>query len=164
MKKFLSIVMFIVIALETSILAQAAENGIITENSQNKSGNITVDYNAGVTYKITIPASVTFTDTEKDIERGLLVENVLLNEGSTLNVAVESLNNYKLKNGEGYIDYYLMINRYTILEENNSNILIVEAGEASGWVMLYFITDLNKEHALYAGNYTDTLTFTVTID
>lgn len=164
MKKLLSIIMFTAIFLRTSIFTQAAGYGTILQNSQVESGSITVDYNAGVTYKLTIPASVTFTDTEKEIERGLLVEDVLLNEGSSLNVSIESLNDFKMINGEGYIDYHLMINRQVPTEKNNYNVLTVEAGENSGWAVLYFITELNKKNALYAGNYTDTLTFTVTID
>ena len=75
MKKLLSIIMFTAIFLRTSIFTQAAGYGTILQNSQGESGSITVDYNAGVTYKLTIPASVTFTDTEKEIERGLLVED-----------------------------------------------------------------------------------------
>ena len=88
-----------------------------------------------------------------------------INEGKTLNVNVGSLNGFKMKNGkEASIDYELAINYNPTLKENNMTILTVLAGEHTGWVILDFITELNKEKAFYAGNYTDTLTFTVSIE
>ena len=39
----------------------------------------------------------------------------------------------------------------------------VEAGEHSGGAILDFTTELDWVHALYAGNYTDTLTFTAEV-
>lgn len=164
MIKILSVIMLAIIALGMPIISLAAEDEIITQDSEEKSGKITVDYNMGVTYTVTIPASVTFTDAEKTVERGLLVDNVSLNEGSILNVNVASLNTFQMRNGEAYIDYDLRVNYDYTLEENDINILTVEAGEGSGWVVLYFVTELEKDNAFYAGKYTDTLTFTITID
>ncbi|MCH5343398.1 MAG: hypothetical protein J1E64_05110 [Acetatifactor sp.] len=164
MIKILSVIMLAIIALGMPIISLAAEDEIITQDSEEKSGKITVDYNMGVTYTVTIPASVTFTDAEKTVERGLLVDNVSLNEGSILNVNVASLNTFQMRNGEAYIDYDLRVNYDYTLGENDINILTVEAGEGSGWVVLYFVTELEKDNAFYAGKYTDTLTFTITID
>lgn len=164
MKKLLSVIMLVAIMLGLPIISMAAENGTITQDSQEPSGKISVDYNMGVTYTVTIPASVTFTDAEKRVERSLLVVDVLLDEGSSLNVNISSLNDFQMRNGESYIDYYIMYNYSTVPEGNNYNILTVDAGERSGWVILDFITELNKENALYAGNYNDTLTFTVSIE
>ena len=164
MKKLLPFILITVLTLRSSIISLAAAGEIITQDSQEKSGNITVGYDAEATYTVTIPTSVTFTDTEKTIERPLLVTNVILNEGSTLNVNITSLNNFKMIYGEGYMEYYLLINSNNAPKENSYTILTVLAGESSGWAILTFITDLKKDHVLYTGNYTDTLTFTVTID
>lgn len=163
MKRLLSVILFVTITLGTSFISLAAGD-VITQDSQEKSGQITVDYNAEVSYTVTIPASVTFTDSEKNIERPLEVKDVMMNEGSTLSVNVASLNNFQMRCGEGYIDYKIMMNYATALEENNRNILSVNAGEKSGWAILSFVTDLKKDNAKYAGNYTDTLTFTVVIN
>lgn len=164
MKKIITAILSVLCYLNISIVSLAFSGETITQDSQKKSGDITVGYNAEVTYTVTIPASVTFTDAEKEIERPLMVSNVILNEGSTLNVNLVSQNNYKMMYGEGYIEYSLMVNYNDALKENNINILTVLAGESSGLAILDFITDLNKDHALYTGNYTDTLTFTVMID
>lgn len=163
MKKLLSVILFAAITLGTSFISLASEE-VITQDSQEKSGQITVDYNAGVSYTVTIPASVTFTDNKKTDERGLEVKEVLLNEGTSLNVYVASANNFQMKYGQGYIDYKIMINHDSRLEQNNSKILIVNAGEKAGVEILEFVTDLDKRAAKFAGNYTDTLTFTVKVE
>lgn len=162
MKKVMSIIMAAIITLGLSVSAFAESS--ITQDSEEKSGNTNVDYSLGVSYTVTIPASVTFTDTQKEVDRGLLASNVILNEGSTLSISVSSLNGFVMRNGEGYIDYSLKVNYNAIPEENNFDILIVYAGESSGTAILSFATDLNKENAHYAGKYTDTLTFTVSVE
>lgn len=164
MKKWLAIIMTTVMILGMPMLPLTVKGEEITLDSREQSGKININYNMEVSYTVTIPASVTFTDTEKNVERSLLAKDVLLNEGSSLNVIVSSLNNFQMKNGDSYIDYSLLINQGDVLKDNDSTILTVLAGENSGWAIVNFVTDLNKENALYAGNYIDTLTFTVTID
>lgn len=164
MKKMLAVIMIVVFSFHISMLSLMAAGETITQVSGEKSGNITVGYDAGVSYTVTIPANVTFTDTEKSVERGLQVSNVVLDEGSTLSINITSLNNFRMVNGEGYIEYSLLANNNETPKENNYIILTVLAGERSGWVILDFITELNKDHVFYAGNYTDTLTFTVTVN
>ena len=77
MKKILSVILIIVFTLSGSVLSLASGE-VITQDSQGNSSNITVDYNAGVTYTVTIPASVAFSDAEKEVERSLQVSNVVL--------------------------------------------------------------------------------------
>ena len=163
MKRILSLVLLMSFILPGSVILRTAGQ-TITQDSGESSSSLTVDYNAGVTYTVTIPASVTFSDTEKEVERALQVSNVVLNAGSVLNVNLTSLNQFKMKCGEGYIEYGLKINHNEAPEGHNYTVLTVPAGENTGWAILNFSTDLQKEHALYAGNYTDTLTFTVVIN
>lgn len=164
MNKLLAVIMSAVIALGMVIHPQAAGSVTITQDSEEKSGNTNINYSAEETYTVVFPASVTFTDSEKAIERGLQVSNVLINEGSSLNVYVSSLNNFKMRNGEGYIDYKLMINYNGNPEEYDYRILSIDAGEGGGVAILYFVTELNKDNTKYAGTYTDTLTFTVSVE
>lgn len=164
MKKFLSLIMLVALTLGMPTNSLAAEGATITQDSQDKSGKINVDYNMEESYTVIFPASVTFTDMEKTVDRGLQASNVVLNEGSSLNVNVASLNNFKMRNGDGYIDYKLLVNTHAAPEENNYTILTVEAGEGTGLAIISFTTELEKKNALYAGNYTDILTFTVSID
>ena len=163
MKKWFACILTVFFTLSVPSVS-LAEGETITQDSQENSGNITVGYNAEVTYTVTIPASVTFSDTEKEIERSLQVSDVVLNEGSVLNVNISSLNHFTMVRNEGYIDYDLLVNYHEIPKDDQYTILTVAAGESSGWAILNFATDLQKEHAQYAGNYTDTLTFTVSID
>ncbi len=164
MKKLSAIVLAAVLLLTSPSLWLVSSGNIITQDSGEKSGNITVGYDAGVAYTVTIPASVTFTDSEKRIERPLQVNNIVLSEGSTLSVNIASSNHFKMTHGEGYIEYSLLVNSNAVPKQNSFNILKVAAGEKSGWAILEFVTDLDTEHASYAGSYTDTLTFTVTIN
>ncbi len=163
MKKWIAAMIIILLTLSSAVISMAAGE-TITHESGEKRGSITVGYNAGVTYAVTIPASVTFSDTENVAERSLQVTNVVLNEGSVLHVNLASRNNFKMMNGEGYMEYHLKINSHDVQEDDQYTILSVSAGEPSGWVILNFVTDLQKDHLLYAGNYTDTLTFTVSIE
>ena len=157
--------MTIIMTLGVPIYSRASEETATTQDSQEKSGNTNVDYNLEETYMVTFPASVTFTDTEKSIDRGLQVSDVVLREGSSINVYVASLNDFKMKNGEGSIAYQLIVNNnYDKPVEHNSNVLTVVAGEKAGVAILTFTTALDKSKAPYAGRYSDTLTFTVSID
>ena len=118
MKKLLPFIMMIVFIFHLSAVSLVAAGEAITQDSPEKTGNTTVGYDAGVTYTVTIPANVTFTDTEKSVERPLLVSNVVLNEGSTLNVTIASLNDFKMVYGEGYDDGYI---EYNILVNSNES-------------------------------------------
>ena len=123
-----------------------------------------MNYNMGSSYEITIPASVTFTDSETTVERALQARNVRIDADKALNVMVSSENGFKMVNHDASMDYHIIINYASTPEGNHFNILKVKAGESSGWAILQFVTELSKGEALYAGNYTDTLTFQVSVD
>lgn len=163
MKKMLSFIVLIVMVLAMPIHVSASEKEV-TQDSDEKSGKISIDYNGEENYTVTIPASVTFTDEEKRVERGLQVANVMLNEGSSLHVTVTSQNGFKMKRNDGYIGYELLVNYNKTPNASTYEILTVHAGEEIGLAILTFITELDKSHALYTGNFTDTLTFTVSVD
>ena len=165
MKKILSVIMMVLMTLGMPMYSLASEGMAITQDSPEKSGNTNVDYNLEETYTVTFPASVTFTDTEKSIDRGLQVSDVVLQEGHSINVNVASLNDFHMKNKEGSIAYQLIINNNDDKPvENNSTILTVDAGKKAGVAILTFITELDKSKAPFAGRYSDTLTFTVSVE
>lgn len=165
MKKILSVIMMVLMTLGMPMYSLASEEMAITQDSQEKSGNTNVDYNLEETYTVIFPASVTFTDTEKSIDRGLQVSDVVLQEGHSINVNVASLNDFHMKNKEGSIAYQLIVNNNDDKPvEHNSTILTVDAGEKAGVAILTFITELDKSKAPFAGRYSDTLTFTVSVE
>ena len=98
MKKWVFVILIVFLTL-SSLTVSLASGETITQDSKENSGNITVDYNAGVTYTVTIPASVTFSDAEKQVERSLQVSDVVLDEGTALNVNLASRNDFKMMNG-----------------------------------------------------------------
>lgn len=165
MRKILSVIIAAVIAsVMMTIPVDADSTGIvINKESIEQSGDITIDYALDESYTVTIPASVTFTDEVRSVERSMWAEEVVLNEGRTLYVSVSSLNNFRMVNKDSYIDYYIKMNYATIPQGNDYDVIIVEAGEKAAWAILEFKTELVKDHAAYAGTYTDTLTFTVSI-
>ena len=141
-----------------------ASGEIITQDSLENGTSVTVGYNAGVSYTVTIPANVTFSDDEKKVESSLLASDVVLAEGSSLNIKLASLNDFKMINNGGYIEYSLLVNNHNAPEDGDFTVLSVPAGQNTGWALLDFVTELDREHAYYAGNYTDTLTFTVAVE
>lgn len=165
MKKILSIIIIVAMTLGLPIYSLASEETTTTQDTQEQSGNTNIDYTMEETYTVIFPANVTFTDTETSIDRGLQVSDVVLREGSSLNVNVASLNDFQMKNGEGSIAYRLVVNNNDSNPVvHNSTVLTVLAGEKTGLAVLTFTTDLDKSNAPYAGRYSDMLTFTVSIN
>ena len=164
MKKIVTMLLAATLTFALPVGAHAAGEVEISQDSQEKSTAISVDYTVDMYYTVTIPASVTFTDSVKSVDRPLQVSDVRLDKGQTLNVGISSQNDFQMRNNDKYIDYSLTINYATTPEQNNFTLLRVEAGEPSGWAILTFSTDLQKDHAQYTGRYSDTLTFTVSIE
>ena len=164
MKKIVTMLLAATLTFVLPVGAHATGEVEISQDSQEKSAAINVDYTVDMSYTVTIPASVTFTDSVKSVDRPLQVSDVRLNEGQTLNVGISSQNDFQMRNNDKYINYSLTINYATTPEENSFTLLTVKAGEPSGWTILTFNTDLQKDHAQYAGRYSDTLTFTVSIE
>ncbi len=133
----------------------------ITEGSGSQSGQVSVDYSLPSGYIVTIPADVAFTDSQLSVQRAVSAKNVRLSQGSTLHVYAKSKNDFKMKNADSYINYSMLVNT---AEFNESGIVLsVLSGETSGWALLDLTAAPSGEEA-YAGDYTDTLTFTVAIE
>lgn len=165
MKKILSTAVIGVMTLALLPIHSFAAD--ITQESVNKSGEINVNYDMDTEYTVTIPASVNFTDSERTIDRPLQANGVRVDDGKALNITISSQNGFQMKhtkNSGSGIYYHLMLNHTIIPDGNNYNVLTVNAGEGSGRAILSFVTELNKDNAFYTGSYTDTITFTVSVD
>ena len=153
--------------LKTAMLLVTAtvlsSGGVIDENNSEKTGTVSIGYNVEPSYTVTIPANVVFTNTDsgKTAERPLQANDVLLESGQQLNIYVESLNGFKMVNHSGYIEYSMMANAAEITGTDKVKILTVMPGDKSGWVLLNFETKFVGDFSGYAGEYSDTLTFTV---
>lgn len=153
-------------AVAAPMSAFAAGKTIDQDTNNPQTDTITVSYQNSPTYTVTIPADVTFTDTDNlaDKTNNVVVENVFLNKGKAVKVTVASANDYKMlldgTDSDTYIPYKLTSNQATINE-----VVTVPSGTknspASKTAQLtYSITDKNVPAA---GAYSDILTFTIAV-
>ena len=128
-------------------------------------GNTTdVEFVAEPVYTVVIPESVTLEDTEVtgqiQIYGETAEDNVVIPRSKTINVALtESANGFKVKTADGdTVDY-------TVNGENTTAALAsVAECTADDGTKNTDITFAKTGTAAYAGTYTDTLTFTVSLD
>lgn len=111
-------------------------------------------------WAVTIPSAITFTDDNKVIDAS--VELVAKGSSTTLptddiSVTVESLNNYKLKNGADEISYKL---KYGGTEMSDTVTAVATLNDTAPTKSGQAI--LGSESASARGTYSDTLTYTIT--
>lgn len=163
MKKIFSLLLVTTLLLSMSIVSFAAE--ITTDNTIQ---NVTVTYGTNQSFVVTIPSNIVI-DSEGAGEAEISASNVMIAFGKVLKVTVS---------GDDYVDKWELIDKneptntltYYIenpAEEKIANgdvVLDVESGEAYNKtvsdIMYFWITDTITK----AGEYTDTLTFTVTVE
>lgn len=119
-------------------------------------------YSVEPTYTVTIPADVKLGETLE-----IKAENVVLLRGSCLSIRLiatsEDDNTFKLKSKEGAnINYIVKMGETEI--SLNSKVLSVNSETADhGNVSLAFVAPENTE-ITYAGDYTGTVTFTISVE
>ena len=163
MKKTLSMALALTLALSLAVPAFATD--ITVDGGV---GETVVTYGTSQGFTVTIPADFTIDSATQKASADVEAENVLIPYGKTLNVRIS---------GDDYVDSWELIDTAEASNQltynigtteggndivNNSVVLSVAAGNTSGVTeTLYFevIDTLTK-----AGTYTDTLTFTVSVD
>lgn len=159
MKKILSLALALCLCLSLGVTAMAAE---ITVDG-NQSANTTVTYGLEAGYTVTIPESIVIdTETHKGTAT-VTAEDVLLAYGETLNVTITGIDTlvdaadaantltYKVGKTDGAQDV-----------TNDTVVLAVAAGTVAGGEQELFF-ELTQD-VTKAGAYSDTLTFTVTVE
>lgn len=164
MKKLLTAITTLALALSLSATAFAADINLDTDP---KTGNTNVTYNVEPSYTVTIPENVTIGENATVEAEGVKVDKgsqvvVKLTATSgtdnafTVKTAEGAVLNYTVKNGNNTInvgDTVLAVNPDTATDNNG----------ASGTADLKFsLTD--GETVQYAGAYTGTVTFTVSVE
>lgn len=167
MKKLLTIMLALVMVLSLSVTALAAD---ITQDSDPKTGNTTVTFNVDPTYTVTIPATVelekkTAADETITYEKDLTVsaENVRLLEGKQIQVTLTSdftLTN-DTQNGGAATNL-----SYTVTVGDSATPIVTDG------VVATFGTSTTEQTSVlhfaaanptYAGDYSDTVTFTIAV-
>lgn len=172
MKKFLALALALCLLCGGVALA---DDTTINQDSTGNTGSTTVSYTIqpNETYTVTIPSSVTLTADEDSALTGSMTIALDASNfnvyGKTINVKLTgTTNDFNLVNGTNKIEYSLTRSDNTeplqigalVLNWSLSNGLLYEAYTCSG---TYAIRSTIPAHAP-AGNYTDTLTFTVSVD
>jgi spermidine/putrescine-binding protein len=159
MKKFLSLALALCLCLSLGVTAMAAE--ITVDGAQSATTTVTYGLESG--YTVVIPESVVLaTDTHKGTAT-IEASDVLLAYGETLKVTVTGIDKLvDASDAENTLSYKVGTTDGAEDVVNGTVVLSVAAGTVAGGEQdLYFelTQDVTK-----AGAYSDTLTFTVTVE
>lgn len=160
MKKLLTIMLALVMVLSLSVTAFAADNSI-NQGSANQAGNTTVTFNVDPTYTVTIPATVTLA---KDEESGsykqdatITATGVRLLEGKVINVTLSG--DFTLTAGTTDWAYTVTVGSDPDPIATDAIVATFDTDPAEQTSVLHFAA----ENPTYAGNYSDTVTFTIAV-
>lgn len=152
MKKIISLALAVLMIAAMSVTAFAAD---IKQDTANKTGDVTIEYTQSESYVVIIPDSMT-VGTDATVE----VNDIVIGYNKQLTVSVSSQNEWKLKNNDDGLGYTLHIGETGVTSTNNT-VLTAASGDTASKTLSVTI-DPNQSPK-YAGNYTDTLTFNVSV-
>lgn len=163
MKKLVSFMLVFGLVAGMSTTAMAAENeGILNKGTQ--TGTVELTYTKDESYTVTIPANFDLKEADKD--QTIEAKEVYIPSGKTLKVSIKSDNyddGWYVKNGsEDKVLYTIKTGGDSIA--NNGAVLKFEANDNTHQAEETLEFALDEKNVHYAGTYTDTLTFTVTVD
>lgn len=167
MKKLLCFTLTAVLA--ATLAAPALADTDVTQDSDKKEAETTVQFQIKPAYTVTIPATValakqTNADTkavtyEKDF--GITAKDVRLNEGESLRISL--ISDYELTSGTTKLAYTVVAEQGTANEKQvtsrNNECALFGTNTAEQKATLHFAA----ENPTYAGDYSDTVTFTLTV-
>lgn len=158
MKKIVSLVLALSLCLTLGVTAFAAN---ITVDGE-QSANTTVTYGLESAYTVVIPESVVIdTETGKG-QTSVSASDVLLNYGKTLNVAITGIDKLvDVADAENTLTYQVGKADGAADVTNDTVVLAVAAGNTEGGEQDLFF-ELTQD-VTKAGEYADTLTFTVNV-
>lgn len=191
MKKLLSLVLALALALSLSVTAFAAgdedtgtdattQDTKITQDT-GKTGKTTVNYSVAPAYTVTIPASVTIDGTNNSNTVTVSAEGVKVEKGKQVVVKLTGINvtadntigdnEFKVKTAEGAELNYTVSAGGSIIQKDGTVLTVASgqnndtksAGASTGSVALTFALAAG-EVVEYAGTYTGTVTFTVSVE
>lgn len=158
MKKLLTLLLTAALATATTAFADDTQ---IKPSTTPPTGQTTVNYTVAPSYTVTIPASVTLDSTTKKSKATVKAENVTVPHGKAVKVALTNANGFKVKSAEGAeLTYKVTKGGQPVTESGVVLSVASDAANKQGEAALVFeITD----DIVYSGNYTGTVTFTVSV-
>ena len=166
MKKMITLILAMTMALSVSATAFAADTTINQDTAEPKNGSTKVTYTVAPSYTVTIPATVTLDGSAVEVK----AEGVKVNKNSQVVVKLTgtsySGNAFKVTTTEGAELAYTVKKGDTLVNIDDTVLSVnpdsaTDGNGASGSTSLSF--SLN-DTIQYAGNYTGTVTFTVSVD
>lgn len=154
MKKLFALLLAITVMTTLSVTAFAAE--IDQDTAAPQEGSIAVSYQVAPTYTVTIPATVTLGENAK-----IEVENVVVEKGKQVEVALTNANDFKAVTAEGAEITYTVKNGEAEVAEGNTVLAVNPADGTTGETTLSFVAPTTIQ---YAGKYEGTVTFTVAVE
>ena len=140
----------------------------IEEDSQNQSADTVLSFQVAPTYSVTIPEDVTLSANafydyyaQQDF---ITAKDVKLNEGATLNVALDSEYELDLDGSDYKLPYTVKATQgSTVRNVTEENDLVASFGTSTKdqTVTIEFQTDGAPQ---YAGSYSDTVTFNIAME
>ena len=162
MKKALTLALVAAMLTATGITAFAADTEV-NQDTTPPTGAMTVNYTVDPAYTVVIPESVTLTDA--DVTAIIKIygadenSNVVIGKTQKVNVALTaSANDFKVKTADGDEVAYTVNDKNTVDDLTT----VAECTAAEGKKNTD-ITFTKTGTAAYAGTYSDTLTFTVSV-
>jgi len=160
MKKAITLALVAAMLTATGITAFAAP---ITANSNPKTGGTTVNYQVAPVYTVVIPDTVTLGNTKVTEQIKIYGadenSNVVIGKKQKVNVALTaSANGFNVKTADGDTVAYTVNDKNAV-----DNLTTVAECTAAEGKKNTDITFTKTGTAAYAGTYTDTLTFTVSL-
>lgn len=159
MKKLLTFVLTLVLALSLSATAFAAENTFAPGNTAPQ--DTTVSFSVDPAYTVTIPATV---ELAKDADTGsykqdavIKAENVRLKEGEVIQVALAS--DFTLTAGTTDLPYTVTVGDAAAAIATGDTVATFATSAGEQTSTLHFAA----ENPTYAGDYADTVTFTISV-
>ena len=157
MKKLLTCVLVMVMVLSLSATAFAAD---ITQDSDPKTGTTNVTFNVDPTYTVTIPATVTLAKAEDGSykqDATITATGVRLLEGKVINVTLAG--DFTLTAGTTEWPYTVTVGDSATEIATGGTVATFETKTTEQTSVLHF----TAANPTYAGDYSDTVTFTISV-
>ena len=164
MKKLIAGILAVAMVAAMSVTAFAADTEI-EYTTPDKTGSTAVTYSVAPTFTVTIPADVKLNESVD-----VTAENVRVNKGQAVYVALTGINDgdseFTVTTPETADIIYTVTKGTSVTDVNLNDIILMvtpAAGGASGSVKLNFVAPAD-DTIIYAGNYSGTVTFTVSVN
>ncbi len=161
------VAVLVLAAVCTALVFTGTASAATLSNSGESSTGVEVKYHVEGGWEVEIGAGMTLVpDEESDLN--VKVTKAILENGKNLSITVHSTNNYALQNGDDSLAYtltkdgtpFVNTSKETVLSGINGKSNLTEDADVTLKVKVEkSVTDKAK----YSGDYTDTLTFTVTV-